>query len=219
MQKIGVYGGTFDPIHTGHLIAAAQAIEAGQLDKVIFVPSYSPPHKQRTASELTSFEHRYYMTVLAIAGDERFEVSDIERQLDGLSYTINTINELKKTYQRDTEIYFITGLDAICDLKTWRQPEQLLNCCKFLVANRKSDKVLQPVYEAYGGLAFENIIVFDSPIIEISATDIRTRLKNGKSIKYFVPTSVEKYIYDNKLYDRKIEELLNGKSIAEALST
>ena len=201
MKKIGVYGGTFDPIHVGHLIAAAQAIEAGQLDKVIFVPSYSPPHKQRSASELTLFEHRYYMTILAIAGDERFEVSDIERRLEGLSYTINTINELKKTYPRDTELYFITGMDAICDLLTWRQPEQLLNGCKFLVANRKSDKVLQPVYDAYGGLAVENIIVFDSPIIEISATDIRSRLIYGKSIKYFVPTSVEKYIYDNKLYN------------------
>ncbi|MFA6074593.1 MAG: nicotinate-nucleotide adenylyltransferase [Negativicutes bacterium] len=201
MQKIGIFGGTFDPIHNGHLIVAERACESAQLDKVVFVPAYSPPHKQKTADSLTVFEDRYNMTVLAIAGNERFVVSDIERRLEGLSYTINTINELKKNYPKDTELYFITGMDAICDLLTWRHPEQLLCGCNFLVARRKSNKSLQPVYDVYGDLARSRITIFDSPLIEISATDIRERLQQGKSIKYFMPTSVEKYIYDNKLYD------------------
>ena len=200
MQRIGIYGGTFDPVHAGHLFIAERACETARLDKVVFIPAYSPPHKQHTIEDLTAFEHRYYMTVLAVAGNDRFTVSDIERHLEGLSYTINTINEIKKSYPRDTELYFITGMDAICDLLTWRQPEQLLNSCYFLVARRKSEKILQPVYDQFGDLARTKIIIFESPLIEISATDIRERRKSGKSIKYFTPANVEKYIYDNKLF-------------------
>lgn len=200
MQRIGVYGGTFDPIHNGHLLAAAWAHEVAQLDKVIFVPAYSPPHKQQTLDTMTGFEHRYYMTVLAIAGDNRFSATDIERRLEGLSYTVNTINELKKAYSKDTEFFFITGMDAICDLLTWREPERLLKSCRFLVARRRSEKNLEAVFAEYGELARSKIILFDSPIIEIAATDIRLRLRTGKSVKYYVPAGVEKYIYDNKLY-------------------
>ena len=202
MQRIGIYGGSFDPVHYGHLIAASHAADYAKLDSVIFVPAFRQPVKETAGVCMTAFEHRLYMTVLAVAGDNRFSVSDIERTMGGKSYTVNTLRAIAAISTKDSELFFITGMDAACDLLAWHKPDEILAECRILVANRSSEKSIQPVYDALGQCAIDGIKFYDSPVIDISATIIRERVKARQSIRYLTPASVEKYIYDNELYYR-----------------
>ncbi len=200
MERIAVMGGTFDPIHHGHLVIAEQIRCEYNLDKVIFIPAGIPPHK--TGLQVSDSKHRYAMALLATVTNPYFEVSKIEIEDENISYTIHTIKKLRQIYKENTELFFITGADAICDIETWKNVDELLHICRFIAATRpglespfveEKIKDLQKKYQA-------DIYQMDVPALAISSTDIRRRVKTNQSIKYLVPESVEYYIYKNGLY-------------------
>lgn len=196
--KIGLMGGTFDPLHNGHLVLAEQVRTRFQLDKVIFIPSGNPPHKQSVASK----EHRYNMTKLAIEDNEFFEISRIELDQDHKTYAIDTVRDLKKEFGNNTEVYFITGADAMIDLPTWKDFAELVKLCKFIGSTRPGieDKELSDKMDSLVRDYQANIVITQVPALAISSTDIRRRVKYNLSIKYLLPAKTEKYIYDHGLY-------------------
>jgi len=197
-RKIGILGGTFDPIHIGHLVTAeAVRIQFG-LEKVIFIPAGDPPHKQ--GCQVTAARHRFIMTVLATCSNPYFFVSAMELERPGPSYTIDTIKILKERYGPDTDLYFIIGADTVKELHTWRKIDELLDLCYFVAATRPGSNGLDLIVQMFGDKGRERILRLNNPELEISSTDIRERVKNGKSIKYIVPESVEEYILKEKLY-------------------
>ena len=192
-------GGTFDPIHYGHLVTAEAARNRFDLDLVIFVPSGKPPHKKDYP--VTASEHRYLMTVVAVVTNRYFEVSRIEIDREGFSYTIDTIKELRQRFP-ETELYFITGADAILEILTWKSVSEILDDCHLIAATR-------PGYELDGlrndlkktvGDSINKIYSIEVPALAISSTSIRKRVAQGQPIKYLLPESVEQYIYKNGLY-------------------
>lgn len=199
MRKIGIMGGTFDPIHYGHLVLAEQIRTQFDLEKILFIPAGIPPHKQDM--DITSSKHRYFMTLLATITNPAFEVSKIEIEEESISYTVNTIRKLKSIY-RNAELYFITGADALYELDTWNDLDNLLKMCNFIAATRPGidNKILVEKKEYFNNKYDANIIITAVPALAISSTDIRNRIKDGESIKYIVPESVEYYIYKNGLY-------------------
>lgn len=198
-KKVGILGGTFDPIHVGHLMTAEAVRDEYHLDKVIFIPAAVPPHKQN--QDVTEAMHRYVMTVLATCSNPNFEVSDIEMNRPGPSYTIDTIRELLERFGEDTEFYFITGADAIQEIHTWDRIEELLEMCHFIGASRQGCLPdVNQIKASFGELGKRKIHRLETPELEISSTDIRNRIKKGYSIKYIVPTAVEQYIYKQGLY-------------------
>lgn len=200
VKRIGVMGGTFDPIHYGHLVAAEAARSEFDLERVIFIPAGRPPHKQ--SKTITDPEHRYRMTVLATSSNCRFEVSRLEVDKSGLTYTYDTIKDLKRLYGEDCVIYFITGADAVLELLTWYKIHELLALCKFIAVTRQGfnkqelEQNIEEISSKYGG----DIIYIEMPLLAISSTDIKKRLRNGKPIKYLLPEAVEDYIEENGLY-------------------
>lgn len=217
LRRIGIFGGTFNPIHCGHLRAAEEVREKLNLAKVIFIPSKTPPLK---ADELVESEHRYKMTKLALSGNIFFEISDIEFKRQGKSYSVQTIEEMRKIFQ-DVDFYFILGIDAFLEIPTWWQPERLISLADFVIISRPSfrfvDLLLSPYIEVQRSI-LEKLdraelesysttlrnkrvaITLKMPLLDVSATDIRKRIREGKSIKYLLPESVESYIIANKLY-------------------
>ncbi len=199
-KKIAIMGGTFDPIHYGHLVAAETVRMEIGAQKVLFIPTGRPPHKNNKTVEHD--EHRYLMTVLATANNPYFNVSRIEIDRPGMTYTIDTIRSLKKICGLDTEIFFITGADAIHDILTWKNPEELLKICRFVAVTRPGyDKEslllsLKNVEDNYK----INLIFIEIPALAISSTDIRNRVIAQKSIKYLLPDEVEQYIMKFGLY-------------------
>lgn len=199
IRKIGIMGGTFDPIHIGHLVTAEAVRIEYNLDKVIFVPAANPPHKQEL--QVTSAMHRYSMTVMATYSNPYFFVSSIEIDRPGPSYTIDTVSALKAMYPPETELYFITGADAIQELPTWNRIDGLLGLCHFVAATRPGfDSTFETVIDYFGEEGRRRIHRLATPELEISSTDIRERIKQGRSIKYIVPESVENYIIKENLY-------------------
>jgi nicotinate-nucleotide adenylyltransferase len=193
-RRIGILGGTFDPIHLGHLVLAEQVKEKLRLDQVIFIPSASPPHK--TKRKLSPTKDRFQMTKLALQQNSAFSVSDIELKRGGLSYTVDTLKEFKKLY-RDSKIYFLTGSDVLNELQTWKDPEQIYKLVKVVIA-------IRPCFDIFD---FENYFAKKSIIVpitgmDISSTQIRERVKREQSIRYLVPAKVEEYIRKKKLYQR-----------------
>lgn len=199
-KRVGIMGGTFDPIHVGHLMTAEAVRDEYDLDKVMFIPAAMPPHKLN--QDVTAAEHRYTMTVLATCSNPKFEVSDIEMKRSGPSYTIDTVYELVKRFGEDTDFYFITGADTIQEIHTWDRIEELLKLCHFIGASRQGCVPnVDQIKESFGALGMAKIHRLETPELEISSTNIRHRLKKGYSIKYIVPTSVEQYIYKHGLYN------------------
>ncbi|MDO8886151.1 nicotinate-nucleotide adenylyltransferase [Candidatus Oleimmundimicrobium sp.] len=203
--KIGIMGGTFDPIHNGHLVTAEEALVQFKLDKVIFVPAGQPPHKEVRKS-LDSVE-RYLMTVIATASNPDFEVSKIEIDKEGPSYTIDTVREFREIYGDEAEIYFITGADAILEIITWRDAKKLAKMCKFIAATRpgyclKKFKELHVIpnenKEPEPGKL--KVYIMEIPALAISSTDIRHRVLHGYSIKYLMPEGVANYVLKRKFY-------------------
>lgn len=205
-KKIGITGGTFDPIHYGHLIIAESAREAFELDRVVFIPSGTPPHKK--LSKVTASEHRFNMVYMAISSHPCFEVSDIEIARSGYTYTIDTLLQLKASYGDGTKLFFITGADVILDLLFWKDYKKVFTMCEFIAAFRpdyEKDRFLREIEHlkaAYGAV----IHLLEAPLIEISSTSIRQKVCSGKSIKYVVPESVEGYIIQNSLYRKYVEK-------------
>jgi len=198
-RKIGIMGGTFDPIHTGHLVTAEAVRIEYALDKVLFIPAAYPPHKQN--SNVTLPIHRYIMTVMATDSNDHFYVSPIELERSGLSYSIDTVRTLIEQYGDKTEFYFITGADAVQDLPTWRDIDQLLDLCYFIAATRPGCICsIDHVIKKLGNKGRKRIQRLPTPELEISSTDIRERVRQGRSIKYIVPESVESYILKEGLY-------------------
>lgn len=199
-NRIGVMGGTFDPIHYGHLAAAEAARAELGLSKVIFVPAGNPPHKQ--SQIIADSEHRYLMTVLATSSNPCFEVSRIEVDKDELSYTVDTVKDLLRIYGEGSEIYFITGADAVLELLTWYKIQELLTLCRFIAVTRPGfdkrelEQKIGEITSKYDG----EIICIEVPLLSISSTDIRERSRNGKPVKYLLPEAVEEYIDKNGLY-------------------
>ena len=193
---MGILGGTFDPIHYGHLMVAEAAREKFFLDKVIFMPTSIPPHK---LGILTDFWHRYLMVMLAILGNPFFEVSRLEYERGGVTYTVDTMRQLRQLYGDAAELFFITGVDTIMDIFGWKEPEELLSLCRFIVAARPGLD-LHIVGEIFGKYYSSVVIPLEMPQLDISSSDIRKRVREGRSIKYLVPESVEQYIIQQKLY-------------------
>ncbi len=196
-RHIGIMGGTFDPIHTGHLIIAEQARYELELEKMIFIPAACSPLK--TEHPKASAEDRLRMVQLATEDNPAFVVSNIEIERDGLSYTVDTLESLKTTYGNETKLYFITGADAIADILRWRRPEQIVELASVLSLSRPGYS-LEEAKSALPAEFRERITFIEAPGIEISATDLRKRVSLGKSIKYLVPHTVERYITKRELY-------------------
>ena len=194
VKKIGIMGGTFDPIHYGHLVTAEAARYRYGLDRVYFVPAYIPPHKQ--FKTVTPADHRLMMTTMATVNNPAFVVSDIEIQRGGLSYTYDTVRAFKKELGGDIEVYFITGADAIIELTHWMKIEELVKECHFIGATR-------PGYHLNAKLPdylLASVSFMEVPALAISSTDIRKRVAKGAPIHYLLPETVEMYIRKNRLY-------------------
>ena len=193
MKRIGIMGGTFDPIHYGHLVTAEEVRVKFGLTDVIFVPSGSPPHK--IGRKITCVEHRYLMTVLATVTNLFFSVSRIEIDREGPSYAIDTITQLRNMAGNKTELYFITGADAFLQMDKWYKAEELVKMCNFVAATRPGYPI-----ERLDNRFSKFIEIVEVPALSISSTDIRKRVKEGRSIKYLLPEAVEDYIFKNGLY-------------------
>ncbi len=200
VKRLGIMGGTFDPIHYGHLVTAEETRGRFKLDKVIFVPSGRPPHKK--GYPVTEARHRYLMTLLAVATNPYFEVSRIEIDRRGYSYTVDTVNQFYRQMPPGTEIYFITGADAIMEILTWKNVKELLGRTRFIAATRPGIEMnhMKAVVDKLPFSASEVIYPLAVPAMAISSTDIRRRVRQNRSIKYLLPEAVEHYIYKNGLY-------------------
>ncbi len=216
-RKLGILGGTFNPVHFGHLAAAEEVRTRLKLDLILFIPSAMPPHKHD--ENVPPAVHRMEMVRLAVAENPAFEPSDIEIMRGGRSYTIDTIDELRRIHPAD-ELFFITGLDSFQEIKTWHRWQDLLARCRFVVLSRpgyrfsdlakidflkaaaadlegldRGSRTRSIVYAGAFAIFLETI-----PLYDISSTDIRKRVREGRSIKYLLPEPVETYIIKNKLY-------------------
>jgi nicotinate-nucleotide adenylyltransferase len=191
-MKVGVYGGTFDPPHMGHLILAEAAREQLKLDKVMFIPAGDPWRK--ADRKVTPAFHRLEMTRLAVQGNAAFEVQDFEVVREGPSYTVETLEILRDHLGNDAELYLILGEDALADLPNWRQPERLVELSTLAVANRRG--VTMPA------LPFDRarVVPVEMPGIDISSTELRARAARGLSLRYQAPDAVITYIEANGLY-------------------
>ncbi|WP_207736376.1 nicotinate-nucleotide adenylyltransferase [Fusibacter ferrireducens] len=200
IKKIGIMGGTFDPIHYGHLMLAEQIRASYSLDQIVFIPVGNAPHKQE--HKPTDKMHRYMMTMLATASNPHFTVSDIEIKKEVITYAIDTIKELRVLYNTPVELYFITGADAIILLDTWKSYKELVKYVKFIGASRPGvdEHVLKEKIEELSLELGAHIELCSVPALAISSTDIRNRVCEGKSIKYLLPETVENYICKEKLY-------------------
>lgn len=198
-KKIGIMGGTFDPIHVGHLILGEHAYDFFGLDKVLFMPTGNPPHKDGRVT--ADKEHRINMCRLAISDNPHFQLSTLETDYEGYSYTCETLQKIKLLYP-DTEIYFIIGADSLFSIEKWRNPQQVFENCILLVANREetpSKELLEQVNHLEKDF-HASIQVMDTPNIDISSRFLRKKLEEQQSIKYYVTKEVEQYIKQQGLY-------------------
>ena len=200
LERIGVFGGSFDPVHIGHLTIAQDAVEQLELDRLIFVPAAVPPHKQEKT--LAEGRHRFEMLQLATEGNLSFEVSDMELQRGGVSYTFDTMTQIQAEHPGAT-LFFIVGLDSLVELHLWRNVDKLLELCTIVPFARGGEdpaRVAEQIQlsEPWKTGLLERLIRIHE--IEISASEIRMRLAEGLSIRYLVPPEVEMYIAEHHLY-------------------
>lgn len=200
-MRVGVFGGTFDPVHLGHLILAEQCREQAQLDQVLFVPALLPPHKQRQS--LTSFAQRVEMLTLAISGHSSFRVDEMEKERSGPSYTVDTLTQLTQSRIGD-DLCFIIGSDSLHDLHLWYQPQRILELATLLVVAR-ADYPPFAAQELKDSLHLTDDFplrykVVEAPLITIASRDIRRRIAEGRSVRYMIPRAVEAYIEEKRLY-------------------
>lgn len=192
-MRIGVMGGTFDPIHIGHLVAASEVAHRFSLDRVVFVPTGQP--WQKSDRRVSSPEDRYLMTVIATAADERFSVSRVDVDRTGPTYTVDTLRDIRAALGEEHDYCFITGADALGDILSWREPEEVLRLAHLVGVTRPGHVLADP------GLAPGRVTLLEIPALAISSSDIRARVSRGDPIRYLVTPGVEAYIAKVGLYD------------------
>lgn len=200
LQKIGIMGGTFDPIHIGHLILGETAYEQFGLDKVLFMPAGNPPHKQHREGRATD-EQRVEMVRLAIAGNPHFALSLEEMNAEGYSYTYRTLERLKASHP-DTSYYFIIGADSLFDFAGWKEPERISRACTIVAATRNqvSPALINEKLSELNGRFEGKFLKLDSLNMDVSSKELRKWVKKGRTIRYYVPDAVADYLYENRIY-------------------
>ncbi len=199
LRRIGIFGGTFNPIHNGHLLIAEAAREEYELEQVIFVPASHPPHKQKT--DIAANHWRYDMIRLAVADNPFFFVSNVELLRQGPSYTVDTLRYFHQHYGDGVEFYFIMGTDTLLDLPSWKYADELIELTHFLSALRPRYQTdFSMLTSRFGKLANQKIHFLHTPEMEISATDLRMRFLKGCSTRYLLPPAVQQYIQANGIY-------------------
>lgn len=197
-MRVGMIGGTFDPIHAGHLILAEQARDQLALAQVVFVPAGQPPHKPK--KQITAAHHRLAMVELAIADYDAFAVSRIDLDREGPCYSVDTITLLQESWGPEAKIYFLIGEDSLRDLPKWHQPDRLLRLCQIVAVQRPGYSVDPNALDKQLAGAADRIQTIASPLIDISSTEIRERVRENRSIRYLVPEPVRRYIEQHNLY-------------------
>jgi len=195
--RLGVMGGTFDPIHHGHLVAASEVAAAFDLDEVVFVPTGHP--WQKADRVVSAAEDRYLMTVIATASNPRFTVSRVDIDRDGPTYTVDTLKDLRAERGDDVDFYFITGADALAQILTWRGVEELFELAHFVGVTRPGSELDA---SAVAHLPADRLTLMEVPALAISSTDCRERSMAGHPIWYLVPDGIVQYIHKRGLYDQ-----------------
>jgi nicotinate-nucleotide adenylyltransferase len=191
-MRVGIMGGTFDPVHHGHLVAASEVADRFMLDEVVFVPTGFP--WQKGDAMVSSPEDRYLMTVIATASNPRFHVSRVDIDREGPTYTVDTLRDLRDSYSSDTELFFITGADALGKILSWKDPDDLFALAHFVGVTR-------PGFELRDDhLPADTVSLIQVPAMSISSTDCRRRVYEGKPVWYLVPDGVVQYIAKRRLY-------------------
>jgi nicotinate-nucleotide adenylyltransferase len=191
-MRIGVMGGTFDPIHIGHLVAASEVAHRFGLDRVVFVPTGEP--WQKANRQVTAPEDRYLMTVIATAADDRFSVSRVDVEREGPTYTVDTLRDIRRELGGEHDYYFITGADALSEILSWHEPEEVLRLAHLVGVTRPGHVLADP------GLAPGRVMLLEIPALAISSSDIRQRVAQGEPIRYLVASGVDAYIAKVGLY-------------------
>jgi nicotinate-nucleotide adenylyltransferase len=214
LTRLGLFGGTFNPMHYGHLRAAEEVAEALKLPRLWFIPAADPPHK--ALEGITPFEVRLAMARLAVGRHRVLKVSEVEGRLPGKSYTIQTLRLLREQFGRDADLYYILGLDAILEIQTWKDFRELFSLCHFVVLDRPGysrsnlgDFLQQEVHRDFqplpDGHGFRHpsgrrVLCQPTTLLDISATQIRTLVRQGRSVRFLLPDAVRRYILIHKLY-------------------
>lgn len=191
-RRVGIMGGTFDPVHYGHLVCAEEARWQFELDEVVFVPTGQPWQKR----EVSPAEDRYMLTMLATAPNTRFSVSRIDIDRKGPTYTRDTLQKFKEFYGEDVDLFFITGADAVLDILTWKDPDEVLELAQLIAASRPEYDLSKLDQIKVAG----RMKTMQIPALSISSTDIRERVRTGRPIRYLVPREVLRYIEERGLY-------------------
>lgn len=191
-MRIGVMGGTFDPIHIGHLVAASEVAHRFRLDRVVFVPTGQP--WQKSDRHVSAPEDRYLMTVIATAADDRFGVSRVDVDREGPTYTVDTLRDIRAEMGEEHDYHFITGADALGEILSWREPDEVLRLAHLVGVTRPGHVLADP------GLAPGRVTLLEIPALAISSSDIRARVAQGEPIRYLVTPGVEAYIAKVGLY-------------------
>jgi nicotinate-nucleotide adenylyltransferase len=191
-------GGTFDPIHHGHLVTAEEALWQFRLDEVVFVPTGQPWMKSERAREVTSAEHRYLMVAMATSDNPRFTVSRVEIDREGPTYAVDTLRAMRAERGPKVSLFFITGADAMLEILQWKDPQETLALAHFIAATRPGYDLA--AFERGAPTAHPGVSVMDVPALAISSTDIRERVRDGRPIRYLVPDAVQNYIEKVGLY-------------------
>ena len=199
-MRLGLFGGTFDPIHLGHLILAEQCREACELDRVWFVVAGAPPHKQ---GDRTPVAHRIEMVRIAIAGHPAFEVSDLETRRPGPHYSVETLGSIHAQRPED-DLFFLIGADSLMDLPTWRDPAGIARLATIVVVNRPGIDRVDPADLPDFGPGTKRLLAVTIPPIGIASKEIRARLEDRRSVRYLVPRAVEAYIEAHGIYQRSL---------------
>ncbi|MEJ2046997.1 MAG: nicotinate-nucleotide adenylyltransferase [Dehalococcoidia bacterium] len=202
-MKKGILGGTFDPIHNGHLAVAEEARRRLSLDEVTFVPAGCP--RLRPAGPLATPEQRVHMVRLAIGGRPYYRLSTVEVERPGPSCSVDTVAEFREQLGEDDELYFILGQDNLAELPRWREPERLVKMCRLVAVPRPGQQLpdLKALRASVRGLA-ASLILLDAPHIDISASDIRERVSRGLPIRHLIPEAVARYIEERRLYTSRV---------------
>ena len=191
-RRVGVMGGTFDPIHHGHLVAASEVAKSFDLDEVVFVPTGQPWQKTRVSES----EHRYLMTVIATASNPQFRVSRVDVDRDGPTYTVDTLRDLRRLMP-DAELFFISGADAVEQILSWKDVDKIWDLAHFIAVSRPGHEL------SLSGLSGDNVSLLEIPALAISSTDCRARVSRGYPVWYLVPDGVVQYIAKHGLYSEE----------------